>query len=227
MRRADDLMNRLMTFGQDQRWRKSVIRHAAAPPNGWLLDLGAGTGDLASTALLIDPSINIVAADFTFEMMRVGISRQSEDGMGLRAIRWLGTDAAAVPFGDNYFDAVVSGFLLRNVLDLKKCLSEQYRVLKPGGVCVALDTSPPPITLLRPLVEFHLHNVIPTLGRVIAGQSEAYHYLPDSTENFLQPEQLVDNFTAAGFEDVEFERRMFGTIAIHWGRKPVRGEEFA
>lgn len=212
-----DLMNRMMTFGQDLRWRKSVIQRAALAPEGWLLDLGTGTGDLVSTALEREPAINVVAADFTLKMMQVGAALRSKQSQG---IHWLGADASAVPFDDNTFDAVVSGFLLRNVSNLQHCLSEQLRVLKPGCLAVALDTSPPPSSPIRPLIKFHLHTVIPTLGRLIADQSEAYHYLPETTEGFLQPEQLASRFLDAGFVDVGFERHMFGTVAIHWGIKP-------
>jgi demethylmenaquinone methyltransferase / 2-methoxy-6-polyprenyl-1,4-benzoquinol methylase len=184
------------------------------------LDLGSGTGDLVRTALKQESSIHAFAADFTLTMMRIGKQRQSDGVQHGLSIRWVGADAAYVPFDENTFDAVVSGFLLRNVIDLQKCLAEQFRVLKPGGLCVALDTSPPPKNILRPILEFHLHKVIPTLGRLIANQADAYHYLPETTEGFLRPEQLAERFETTGFESISFERRMFGTIAILWGCKP-------
>jgi len=216
-----DLMNRVMTFGQDLRWRRAVLRRAAIHHGGWLLDLGAGTGDLVSTALALQPSLHAVAADFTLAMMRFGQQREDMGGADGQSISWLGADAARLPFTDGRFDAVVSGFLLRNVVDLPGCLAEQLRVLKPGGRLVALDTTPPPDTALQPVLKFHLHTVIPALGDWIAGQEEAYRYLPISTESFLEPEQLADRLAAAGFQSVGFERRMFGTIAIHWGQKPL------
>jgi len=86
---------------------------------------------------------------------------------------------------------------------------------------VVLDTTPPPDNLLRPFIQFHLHTIIPTLGRLIARQGEAYIYLPDSTENFLQPEQLAAQLQSVGFTSVGYRRLMFGTIAIHWGEKPA------
>ncbi len=163
-----------------------------------------------------------MAADFTLEMMQVGKKRLGEEPDG--DLTWLGADAVQLPFEKNIFDAVISGFLLRNVTDLPGALSEQLRVLKPGGRWVALDTSPPSHSPIAPLLRFHLHTIIPALGRLIAGQAEAYKYLPDSTESFLEPEQLADLLKQAGFEDISFERRMFGTIAIHWGRKPDQGK---
>ncbi len=212
--RRYDLMNRLMTGGQDVGWRREVIRLAQPPPGGKLLDLGTGTGDMAFEALRRDAGLRAFGGDFTLEMMRVGQARPHG-----RRVRWAGTDALHLPFPDNTFDAVTSGYLMRNVIDVRRAWAEQYRVLKPGGRVVCLDTTPPPRNPLRPLIEFHLHVVIPALGRLVAGAPDAYTYLPDSTENFLAAEQLAEQMTKAGFKEIEFTRLMFGTMAIHWGRK--------
>lgn len=209
-----DVMNRLMTFGQDVRWRKQVITLAQLPRGGVLLDLGTGTGDLAFEALQRDAGLRAVGGDFTLEMMRVGRTRP--DG---RRVRWSTTDALNLPFPDNTFDAVTSGYLMRNVIDVKRGWAEQYRVLKPGGRVVCLDTTPPPRNLLYPFINFHLHVVIPTLGRLITGASDAYTYLPDSTESFLPAEKLAERMAEAGLVEVGFKRLMLGTMAIHWGRK--------
>ena len=164
----------------------------------------------------------MVAADFTLEMMQAGIRRSPDSDLDGRRLSWIGADATQLPFPDASFDAVISGFLLRNVTDLPGCLAEQLRVLKPGGRLVALDTTPPPTDARsRPLIDFHLHTVIPMLGRLIAGQPEAYRYLPNSTEGFLEPEQLAAMLEEAGFEQVGFERRMLGIVAIHWAVKPA------
>ncbi len=216
-----DLMNRLMTLGQDTRWRQTVMVRAALPPDGWLLDLGAGTGDLAYLALQNYPELHTIAADFTLGMMQFGKNRLSESAPLIsRRLNWSGADASQLPFPEQSFDAIVSGFLLRNVTDLPLSLSEQYRVLKPGGRLVALDTSPPPRSPLAPFLRFYLHTVIPNLGKLITGQEQAYRYLPDSTETFLEPEQMAVRLEEAGFLRIGFERRMFGTIAIYWGIKP-------
>jgi demethylmenaquinone methyltransferase/2-methoxy-6-polyprenyl-1,4-benzoquinol methylase len=212
--RRYDLMNRLMTAGQDVRWRREVVRRAGIPESGRLLDLGAGTGDLAWETRRQHPGSQPVAADFTLEMMRVGKSRPN-----FPSLDWSAADALRLPFLTESFDAVVSGFLLRNVVDVPQALSEQYRVLKPGGRVVVLDTTQPTRNLLSPLINFHLHVIIPFLGRIIAGASDAYTYLPESTEAFLQAEQLAAFFSQAGFKEVGFRRLMFGTVAIHWGRK--------
>jgi demethylmenaquinone methyltransferase / 2-methoxy-6-polyprenyl-1,4-benzoquinol methylase len=212
-----DLMNRLMTGGQDLAWRKLVIRWAAIPPHGKVLDLGAGTGDLAREALRQEPSCQVIAADFTLQMMLVG--KQQPGGIQ----SWSGADALNLPFPDNTFDALISGFLLRNVVDLPQALSEQYRVLKPGGRLVALDTTRPKPSLFSPFIRFHMRQVIPFLGGLLTGSRDAYVYLPSTSEHFLWAEDLKTKILAAGFERAQFKRLMFGTIAVHRAEKPARG----
>jgi demethylmenaquinone methyltransferase/2-methoxy-6-polyprenyl-1,4-benzoquinol methylase len=207
-----DLMNRLMTMGQDIRWRDEVIRLAGLGAESSLLDLGAGTGDLARTAQKFCPAGKIVAADFTYEMMRTG--RLASDGFG-----WANADALAVPFADESFSAVVSGYLMRNVIDRDLALREQLRVLMPGGRIVILDTTRPKKNLFSPFIWIHLHIIIPLLGTLLSGHSDAYTYLPDSTEQFLSGEELLAKMDAAGFRKTGFKRFMFGTMAIHWGEK--------
>ncbi|MFN8382349.1 MAG: ubiquinone/menaquinone biosynthesis methyltransferase [Anaerolineales bacterium] len=206
-----DLMNRLMTGGQDVRWRKDVIRRARLTSNASLLDLGTGTGDLAREALTQEPKAKVTAADFTIEMMRVG----NKNGN----LEWSAADALNLPFKSEIFDAVVSGFLMRNVTDIQQALKEQYRALKAGGRIVILDTTRPKKNILSPFIWIHMHVIIPTVGGLLSGERDAYNYLPDTTEGFLTAEQLASRMTAAGFKGVGFKRFMFGTIAIHWGEK--------
>ncbi len=206
-----DLMNRLMTAGQDIRWRKQVIRRAQLKNDSCLLDIGTGTGDLAREALAQYPQLKVIAADFTLEMMRVG----QKNG----ALDFSSADTLSLPFEDETFDALVSGFLMRNVVDLPQALQEQYRVLKKGGRVVILDTTRPKKNILSPLIWLHMHFVIPLLGRLLTGSGEAYRYLPEATENFLAAEDLASRMAAAGFQNIRFQRFMFGTVAIHWAEK--------
>ena len=208
-----DLMNRLMTGGQDIRWRKRVIELTWMNEHASLLDLGTGTGDLAREALSQFPQAKIVAADFTLEMMRVGQKTSPLD--------FSSADALRLPFNDLFFDAVVSGFLMRNVIDLQKALEEQYRVLKKGGRIIILDTTRPKRNILSPLIWLHLHFVIPTIGGLLTGSRDAYRYLPDTTEGFVTAEELATRMAIAGFKKIDFQRFMFGTVAIHWGEKVV------
>jgi len=128
-------------------------------------------------------------------------------------------DALRLPFEDASFDAAISGFLMRNVIDLQKAIAEQYRVLKTGGRIVILDTTRPKKNLLSPFIWIHMHFIIPTLGALLTGVGEAYRYLPETTEGFVTAEDMAARMAAAGFKNINFKRLMFGTIAIHWGEK--------
>ena len=210
--RRYDLANRWMTWGQDGKWRREVIDRAHLPVEGRLLDIGTGTGDLALQALHRDMQLQVVGADFTPEMMQVGRNRQA----GV-SVLWLNTDALNLPFSSESFHAVVSGYLLRNVVDVERALAEQYRVLKPGGYMVCLDTTPPPKDLWHLPVRLYLRLVIPMIGGWVAGDIKTYRYLPESTNHFVSAPQLADCMRQVGFQEVGFRIFMGGTMAIHWG----------
>ncbi len=210
-----DLMNRLMTFGQDMKWRHFVIEQAQLSPGERLLDLASGTGDIAFAGLERVPNLQVVGADFALPMMQVGRDRPPG-----RNVAWCQTDALALPHPRGAFDAVVSGYLLRNVIDLRACLSEQLRVVKPGGMVVALDTTPPPDTAMRPFITLHLRFIIPTLGRLITNAPDAYEYLPSSTTAFKTPGELETIMREVGFVNTGWRTFMFDTMAVHWGQKP-------
>lgn len=209
-----NLMNRVMTFGQDMKWRRFVIQQAKLPAGGTLLDLATGTGDIAFEALRAVPTAHVVGGDFSLGMMRVGQTLPLGGRVG-----WSGADALNLPFPANTFDAVTAGYLMRNVIDIPRAFAEQRRVLKPGGRLVILDTSPPPHSLLRPFILLHLKYGIPLLGRLIGGNSDAYTYLPESTQKFKTPDELAALMREAGFANVQYQRFMFGTMAVHWGEK--------
>ncbi len=210
-----DLMNRLMTAGQDVRWRRVVIQEARLKAGGRLLDIATGTGEIAYEGLRQQPDIKAVGGDFTIEMMRVGKRNPRR-----KSIQWTAADTLALPFADNTFDAVTSGFLMRNVIDVPRAFAEQWRVTRSGGRVVVLESSPPKDNWLRPFIRFHLNVIIPALGRLVAGDADAYRYLPDSTQAFQEPESLAALMRQAGFVDVHYQLFMFGTIAIHSGQKP-------
>ena len=227
-----DLMNRLITGGQDASWRRKVIELCQLPPGGRLLDVGTGTGDIAYEASRAHPDSEVVGCDFTYEMMTVGQKKKHEGvlrcggGDTLKRVQFVQGDGLSLPFADRYFDAVASGFLLRNVTDIDTCLAEQRRVTKNGGRMVCLETSPPPQSVLTPLLRFYMLRVIPVLGQLVAASSgapmqptysAAYQYLPQSTVAFLPPQQMGRRMALAGFRHVSFLPMMFGTVAIYVG----------
>ena len=212
--RRYDFMNCVITAGQDGRWRRTVIQEANLPERGKLLDIATGTGEIALEGLRKHPDILAIGGDFTFEMMRVG-----KVDLQRKGIKWAAADTLSLPFPDKFFDAVTSGFLMRNVIDVPGALREQIRVTKPGGRIVILESSPPKRNPLRPFIRLHLNYVIPMLGQLITGDREAYKYLPDSTLQFQSPEELADLMEQSGLARVKYELFMFGSIAIHVGVK--------
>jgi demethylmenaquinone methyltransferase/2-methoxy-6-polyprenyl-1,4-benzoquinol methylase len=214
--RRYQLMNRLMTFGRDGVWRKTVVRETALSPGERLLDVASGTGDIALEALREIEGLRAVGADFATEMMRVGRARP-----GGARIDWCAADALALPFPDASFDAVTSGYLIRNVPDAKAAFREQLRVVKPGGRVVCLDTTPPPPSLLRPFILFYFRHIIPLLGRLVADDREAYAYLTASTEGFKPSEELARIMREAGLTAVRHHLFMFDTMAVHVGERPI------
>ncbi len=205
-------MNHLMTFGMDILLRKEVMRRAGSQKSERILDAGTGTGDLAREARSVCPGAHITAMDFSLEMMTAGTDWKS--------IRRCQADALALPFAGHSFDVVVSGYLVRNVSDLATTLAEQYRVLKPGGRIVVLDTTHPRKNLLTPFIKLYFRTVIPLLGKLLTGNREAYTYLTQSSENFISAEALTSAMRRCGFTEIKFRVRMFGTMAIHYALKP-------
>jgi demethylmenaquinone methyltransferase/2-methoxy-6-polyprenyl-1,4-benzoquinol methylase len=216
-----DLMNRLMTGGQDVAWRRLMVREAALPPGGRFLDVATGTGDVAFEALrqagwngTEGRTPLVVGVDFTLPMMHVGQMRAAG-----RPVRWAAGDTLCLPFPDDTFDAVASGFLMRNVTDLAAALAEQTRVARPGGRVLALDVPRPPDTPGGRLFRFYFHQVVPRLGGLISGQADAYTYLPRSADSFVRPDELAAAMESAGLHDVRYHALMLGTVALHVGVK--------
>lgn len=213
-----DLMNRLMTGGRDQAWRRAAARLAAPPPGSLALDLATGTGDLAR-ALLAETGVRgVVAVDVVEPMVRLGRAKLAAHGEP--RVHFLVGDALALPFPDRSFGCVASAFLLRNLADLRAGLREMARVTAPGGTVVALEITSPRLFGWRQLFRLYFHRVVPAVGALVAGSRDAYTYLPRSVDRFVTPDELARLMGAAGLRDVRIRRIGLGTVTIHAGRVP-------
>lgn len=203
-----DLMNRVMTVGQDQGWRRRAAR-AAVRPGDTVVDAGTGTGDLA-LACLEAGAARVIGLDFARPML----ARAQAKAHGRPAGFALG-DATRLPLPDASADVWCSAFVVRNIPDLDAALREAARVLRPGGRLAVLEIPRMEGGLLRPFARVHFNQIVPRLGRLISGHRSAYTYLPVSVDHFLTPREFTARLRAAGFEVTQVRRLMFGTVAMH------------
>ena len=214
-----DLMNRLMTGGMDGRWRRRAVRAAlegTGARGGIVLDLGTGTGDLARDLRRAGVA-RVVASDFARPMLVAG---RRKPGLGGDAgVHWLLGDAQQLPFADDSFDAVTSGFLLRNLGDLPAAFAEMLRVLRPGGRLVALDMTHPPPGAWGALTRLGVERLVTPLAGWASGRRSAYRYLRRSLEGHPDAESMVALLLAAGAAEAGYERMGLGAVALHTARK--------
>jgi demethylmenaquinone methyltransferase / 2-methoxy-6-polyprenyl-1,4-benzoquinol methylase len=200
-----DAMNRVMTAGLDQRWRRETAR-AVVRPGDAVLDACCGTGDLAVAAAR--EGGRVTGLDFSERMLERARRKAP-------ALEWLEGDLLALPFADGSFDAATVGFGVRNVDDLERALAELRRVLSPGGRVGILEITQPR-GALRPFYRLWFDRIVPLLGRLLPGGS-AYTYLPASVRRFPGPDQLVLLLEHAGFGNVGYRTFAAGIVALHTG----------
>jgi demethylmenaquinone methyltransferase/2-methoxy-6-polyprenyl-1,4-benzoquinol methylase len=208
-----DLMNALMTAGRHHAWRRVAAEAAVGAPAGPVLDLATGTGDLALAVRRAGGERFVAAVDFSEAMLRHGrrkLKTRGEGRVGLAA-----ADALVLPFRDGTFAAVVSAFLLRNLADLPAGLAEMRRVARPGGRIVALEIVRPRLRGWDAIFALYFHRVVPAVGAAVAGDRQAYTYLPQSVDGFLTPPELTALMGRLGLRDVRHRRLGLGTIALH------------
>ena len=214
-----DLINRVVTWGQDDRWRRLAARECLAPRPHRALDLCCGTGKLAlEVARISDGGTQTVAVDFSLPMLKIATQEASHLDQD-RAVSFVYGDAAALPFPDGHFDCVGISFAFRN-LTYKNPLTLRYlaevaRVLRPGGRFVIVESSQPGSRLLRRLFHLYLRAFVFRFGYRLSGNRGAYRYLAESAARFYAPEELRELLIAAGFSTVHSKSLMFGTIGIH------------
>jgi demethylmenaquinone methyltransferase / 2-methoxy-6-polyprenyl-1,4-benzoquinol methylase len=209
-----DLLNTLLSFNQDRRWRKSTVSALEMKEPAVIIDVATGTGKLArELERTVGAGGRVVGIDFCEPMLRKG--QVQVDGTMLVL-----ATSESLPFPDNCFDGATIGFALRNVPDMEKTLREMARVMKPGGSVVCLEFSRPWRPIMRSLHRIYLLRVLPIVGWLISGDKEAYLYLPRSIMEFPSAEELRAVMEKAGLERVRFRLLTWGVVAIHVGTKP-------
>jgi len=207
--RVYDRMNGLMTAGMHHRWRERAVDMAAVGPGSRALDVATGTGDLAIA--LRARGAEVVGMDFSERMLELARAKAPD-------IRFEAGNALALPYADGEFDAVTVGFGARNFSDLGQGLAEMARVTRPGGRVVVLEITTQQKPPLSWFFKLWFDQVVPRLGR-LAGDPDAYTYLPSSVRRFPAPEALAAELAAAGLTDVRWVLTAGGIIALHAGAR--------
>jgi demethylmenaquinone methyltransferase/2-methoxy-6-polyprenyl-1,4-benzoquinol methylase len=207
-----DLMNSAMTAGMHHRWRERAADRTGLGPGDSALDVCCGTGDLAlELARRVGPGGRVVACDFSERMLE--LARAKGDGAAA-PIEFEWADALELPYDDGSFDAVTVGFGVRNLADLDRGLAELARVLRPGGRLAILEITQPQRPPLSTFFSIWFDRLVPRLG-TLAGDRDAYTYLPESVKRFPSPVGLAAKLDAAGLEQIRWTVLAGGIIAIH------------
>jgi demethylmenaquinone methyltransferase/2-methoxy-6-polyprenyl-1,4-benzoquinol methylase len=213
-----DLLNHLLSFNIDRRWRRRAIAilDPLRQPTGIYVDLCAGTLDVASE-LSQTPGFRglVLGTDFAEPMLRAGLEKAPRI-----LVAPVTADALDLPVSDNAAAGAIVAFGIRNVASLRDALAEVYRVLAPGGRFVILEFSTPRSPIVRGAYHAYFHAVLPAVGRIVSGHRTAYRYLPESVARFPVQEELARAMREAGFTNVRWETLTLGVAAIHSGDKP-------
>ena len=213
-----DLMNTVMTGGMHHRWRSVAVRVAVRGLEGAALDVATGTGDLALTLARAQGISSVVGLDLLPDMVLRARSKSHTRGLD-GDVQFMVGDALSLPFPDNTFACITSGWGLRNMPDLRRSLEEMTRVVRPGGTVVSLESLPVRGGLFQYPLRLFFHHVVPLMGQIIAGDRAAYTYLPQSVDGFHSADELARHFEEAGLEKVGYRRMGLGAVAVHWGTK--------
>ncbi len=212
-----DGLNRIITFGIDQKWRRRLVRLVGETKPKSVLDIATGTGDLA-LALTQTGADRIVGLDLAPGMLEVGRKKVSEKNLDARIEMVLG-DSEALEFPDASFDAATVAFGVRNFEDLEKGLAEIYRVLKPGGFLAILETSVPSKQPMKLGYRIHCKYILPLMGKLFSREASAYHYLSESAAAFPSGENFNNILGKIGFIGMKHRPQTFGVAAIYTATK--------
>lgn len=228
-----DRLNRVMTFGLDETWRDMVVQMVAPIAHGRALDVGTGTGDFLPLLAAWMPDGLAVGVDFALPMMQSGQSKldlaelpllgNHPSGVRVQSaaerMAFVGGDALKLPFPDQSFDAITTGFVLRNVTDIPATLREMWRVTRPGGMMACLEVARPQNALLRAGHWVYFQQLVPWIASAFGGNRQFYTYLPRSARDFPPPPQLAALMREAGWEFVQYRLLGLGAVALHLGAR--------
>ena len=214
-----DKMNDIISLGTHRSWRAKTMASIDIPKNGQILDVAAGTGDWTiALAKELGDKGHVTGFDLSSEMLAVAREKVREAGVSFWVTLTQG-NAMELPYEDDTFDLVTIGFGLRNLPDAEKGMQELYRVLKPGGQLVVLETSQPDNPVIKPFWKMYFKGVMPMMGKVFAHDKDSYDYLEKTTEEFMSFTALADLMRETGFKTVAYQRFIFGAAAAHFGIK--------
>jgi len=213
-----DLMNDLMSLGIHRAWKQFALGQSGVRAGSRVLDVAGGTGDMtARFAARVGTTGQVVLSDINDAMLAVGRERLVDRGIAGN-VEFVRADAENLPFPEHHFDCVSIAFGLRNVTHIDRALASMYRVLKPGGRLLVLEFSHP-VAALKPVYDVYSFNVLPWLGRVVAGDEASYRYLVESIRRHPDQERLKELMHAAGYERVQYYNLTGGIVALHVGFK--------
>jgi demethylmenaquinone methyltransferase/2-methoxy-6-polyprenyl-1,4-benzoquinol methylase len=215
--RRYDLLNRVLSLGIDISWRKTAVKILKTYHPENILDVATGTGDFAIAALESGAK-KITGVDISEQMLVVGREKIAKLNLGNK-IELLSGDSENLAFQDNFFDAVIVSFGVRNFENLEKGMSELLRVLKPGGLLIVLEFSKPSGYFFKHIYNFYFRFILPAIGKLISKDTAAYKYLPDSVNAFPYGKAFIEILDKTGFKNTKCKELTFGVSSIYTGLK--------
>lgn len=217
-----DFLNHFFSLGIDRRWRRIAVRRLLNKtiPEGSVLDVCCGTGDLTLEFLKQTKNREFYGIDFSQEMIGIGLRKIETYRNNGIPVRFMVGDALNLPFEPDSFAIVAAAFGLRNVGNTGQGLNEMFRVCKPDGIIAVLEFSMPELPILSTAYRFYFRSVLPRIGQFLArNQDNAYRYLPESVLTFDKPEELARRLQLLGVTDIQILPLTFGIVTLIWGRK--------
>jgi len=212
-----DSLNRVISLGVDQSWRKKVIKKVVNHKPHTVLDVATGTGDLV-IALGKSSAKELIGLDISKGMLTTGEKKIKEKNLQSR-IKMQQADAESIPYEDDYFDAITVAFGVRNFENLEKGLNEMNRVLKPGGLVVILETAVPTKFPFKQFYKLYSNNILPLIGKIFSKDKSAYRYLSESASVFPYGAEFNNILKKSGFKQVKNESQTFGVASIYTATK--------